>query len=88
MDPSDITSQSNTLETHGPGTKGDGGGGKTPANKASKRAKNGEKKQGKAGGKEMKKGASSNKIFELQPTLQRSNTAQGKDLGVQGSSSA
>lgn len=36
----------------------------------------------------MKKGASSNKIFELQPTLQRSNTAQGKDLGGQGSSSA
>jgi hypothetical protein len=75
VDPSDITSQSNTLETHGPGTKGDGGGGKTPANKASKRAKNGEKKHGKGGGKEMKKGASSNKIFELQPTLQRSNTA-------------
>ena len=95
-DPGDITSQSNTLEVQGSAAKAgeSAGGGKTPANRATKRAKNIEKKHGKgaagdkANAKEIKQGASSNKIFELQPTLQRSNTAQGNDLGTQGGSGA
>ena len=78
----EVTSQSNTLDA-----VRENGGGKTSGNKGTKRQKNLDKKSAKAEkgsiSKEVKKGSSTNKIFELQPQLQRSNTAQGKDLTVQ-----
>ena len=90
-DTADITSQSNTLDAARESTVG----GKTPGNnsKTSKRQKNNmEKKPSKADktnvSKEIKKGSSTGKIFELQTTLQRSSTAQDKDLTAQASSNA
>ena len=62
----EVTSQSNTLDA-----VRENGGGKTPGNKASKRQKNMDKKSSNKAAekgsisKEVKKGSSTNKIFEL-----------------------